>query len=234
MVRAYDARMDWLVSCACWWPSRSSPAWLAATSRSPGTTIARSHLDQRAARGREPVRHDREDRSIAVLVFGLLAMVAGDLSVGSDNGWLAASLALYVALGLLVPIVFLPRGRVFDAALADARQRGEVTPALTEAFLDSAVSFARHAELIIVAVIIGLMVLKPFHVVPRWARFCSLTCSGGLVVADQSSLRHVRPESLAPDRDRGWHGSRDRSDATARVKADGSSPPSRELHLQQS
>ena len=99
--------------------------------------------------------------SIAVLVFGLLAMVAGDLSV-SDNGWLVASLALYVALGLLVPIVFLPRGRVFDAALADARQRGEVTPALTEAFRDSAVTFARNAELIIVAVIIGLMVLKPF------------------------------------------------------------------------
>ena len=99
--------------------------------------------------------------SIAVLVFGLIAMVVGDLSL-SDNGWLVASLALYVALGLLVPIVFLPRGRAFDAALADAKQRGEVTPELAEAFRDPAVALARTAELVVVAVIIGLMVLKPF------------------------------------------------------------------------
>ena len=68
--------------------------------------------------------------SVAVLALGIIAMIVGDLSP-SDNGWLVASLALYVALGLLVPIVFLPRGRVFDAALADAKQRGEVTPELT-------------------------------------------------------------------------------------------------------
>lgn len=99
--------------------------------------------------------------SIAVLVLGLLATVLGDLSL-SDNAWLVASLVLYVALGLLVPIVFLPRGRAFDAALADARQRGEVTPELTQAFRDPAVAFARNTELVVVAVIIGLMVLKPF------------------------------------------------------------------------
>ena len=99
--------------------------------------------------------------SIAVLAFGLLATVLGDLSL-SDNGWLVASLVLYVAIGLLVPIVFLPRGRVFDAALADARERGEVTAELTRALHDPAVAFARNAELVVVAVIVGLMVLKPF------------------------------------------------------------------------
>lgn len=99
--------------------------------------------------------------SIAVLVFGIIAMAVGDLSL-SDNGWLAASLALYVTLGLLVPIVFLPRGRAFEAALADARRRGEVTSELTEALSDPAVAFARTAELVVVAVIIALMVLKPF------------------------------------------------------------------------
>jgi uncharacterized membrane protein len=98
--------------------------------------------------------------SVAVLALGIIAMIVGDLSP-SDNGWLVASLALYVALGLLVPIVFLPRGRLFDAALADAEQRGEVTPELTQAFRDPAVAFARNAELVVVAVIIGLMVLKP-------------------------------------------------------------------------
>ena len=98
--------------------------------------------------------------SVAVLALGIIAMIVGDLAP-SDNGWLIASLVLYVALGLLVPIVFLPRGRVFDAALADARRRGEVTPELTAAFRDPVVATARNAELVVVAVIIGLMVLKP-------------------------------------------------------------------------
>jgi uncharacterized membrane protein len=99
--------------------------------------------------------------SVAVLALGIIAMIVGGLSP-SENGWLVASLVLYVAMGILVPIVFLPRGRVFDAALADARQRGEVTPELTAAFGDTVVAFARNAELVVVAVIIGLMVLKPF------------------------------------------------------------------------
>ena len=99
--------------------------------------------------------------SVAVLALGIIAMVVGDLSP-SDNGWLIASLVLYVALGLLVPIVFVPRGRAFDAALDDARQRGDVTPELTAAFRDPIVALARDAELVVVAVIIGLMVLKPF------------------------------------------------------------------------
>jgi hypothetical protein len=59
-----------------------------------------------------------------------------------------------------VPIVFLPRGRVFDAVFADAKQRGELTPELTQAFRDPVVALARDAKLV-VAVIIGLMVLKP-------------------------------------------------------------------------
>jgi hypothetical protein len=99
--------------------------------------------------------------SIAVLVFGVIAMVVGDLSL-ADNGWLIASLALFVAIGLLVPTVFMPRGRVFERALADARRQGAVTPELSAAFHDRAVAIARNAELVIVVVIIGLMVLKPF------------------------------------------------------------------------
>jgi uncharacterized membrane protein len=99
--------------------------------------------------------------SVAVLALGIIAMIVGGLSP-SENGWLVASLVLYVAMGILVPIVFLPRGRVFEAALADARQRGEVTPELSAAFGDPVVASARNAELVVVAVIIGLMVLKPF------------------------------------------------------------------------
>ena len=99
--------------------------------------------------------------SLGVLVLGLLAMFIGELSL-SEHGWLVVSLVLYVTLGALVPLVFVPRGKVFDAAMAGARQHGEVTHELTTAFRDPVVSVARNAEMVAVVVIIALMILKPF------------------------------------------------------------------------
>ena len=72
------------------------------------------------------------------------------------------SLVLYLSIMPLVPLVFLPRGRVFEAALADARQRGTVTPDLSAALRDPQVAFARTYEAAIVGVVVALMVLKPF------------------------------------------------------------------------
>ena len=66
------------------------------------------------------------------------------------------------SLGVLVPLVFIPRGKEFDAAMAGARQLGEVTPELRTAFRDPFVSVARNAEMVAVVIIIALMVLKPF------------------------------------------------------------------------
>ena len=101
--------------------------------------------------------------SFGVLVLGLLAAWAeGQPLAGSDDWWLLTSLILFVGLGLLVPTVFLPRGKVFEGALADARQRGEVTPELRAAIRDPAVRNARAAELVVVAIILALMVTKPF------------------------------------------------------------------------
>ena len=54
------------------------------------------------------------------------------------------------------------RGRVFERALAEATERGEVTPELGVAFRDPAVAAARIYEVIVVALIILLMVEKPF------------------------------------------------------------------------
>jgi len=62
----------------------------------------------------------------------------------------------------LVPTVFLPHGRVFEGALEDARQRGKVTPELRTALRDPAVRNARAAEIVVVAIIMALMVTKPF------------------------------------------------------------------------
>jgi len=101
--------------------------------------------------------------SAAVLVLGLLAMWAQDRPLFQDGGyWLLVSLVLYLSIMPLVPLIFLPRGRIFEAALAQARQRGTVTADLSAAFRDPWVAFARTYEVVIVGVVVALMVLKPF------------------------------------------------------------------------
>jgi hypothetical protein len=101
--------------------------------------------------------------SIAVSLLGLLAAWAlGQPLAGTNNWWVLLSLLLFVAIGVLVPVVFLPHGKVFEHALADAKVKGEVTPELRGALRDPAVRNARAAELLVVAVIITLMVTKPF------------------------------------------------------------------------
>ncbi len=101
--------------------------------------------------------------SIAVFVAGLLAAWAEGIPLwGPGSGWLALALILFLSTLPLVPLIFLPRGKVFGAALADAQAQGKVTPALTEAFHDPAVAFARNYETVAIAVIVALMVVKPF------------------------------------------------------------------------
>jgi Predicted integral membrane protein (DUF2269) len=101
--------------------------------------------------------------SIALVVLGLLAAWAlGQPLAGSNDRRVLTSLPLFVAIGVLVPTVFLPHGKVFEHALADAKVRGEVTPELRTALRDPAVRNARSAELLGVAIIIVMMVTKPF------------------------------------------------------------------------
>jgi hypothetical protein len=105
--------------------------------------------------------------SIVVLGLGLLAAwlrgwpVLGILQGASVN-WLLVSLILYLTLAPLIIWVFLPRGRVFDLALRDARTEGRVTPALAAAFADPVVAAAHAWELAALGLIIALMVTKPF------------------------------------------------------------------------
>ena len=108
-------------------------------------------------------RHLVRTGSMLVLVFGILAWWAEELPLwGTGTRWVTISLIAFATMIPLVPLVFLPRGKVFDAALADAEAAGEVTPALTAAFHDPAVAAARWYELGVVAAIIVLMVTKPF------------------------------------------------------------------------
>lgn len=105
--------------------------------------------------------------SMAVLVAGLLTAWAQGWPIlgflqGSRTNWVLASLALYLSIMPLIPVVFLPRGRVFGAALDKAVQAGQVTPELTEAFHDRTVALAHAWEVVAIAAVVGLMVTKPF------------------------------------------------------------------------
>jgi hypothetical protein len=101
--------------------------------------------------------------SIAVLVAGLLAAWSQHRPLaGTGNWWLLISLIVFLSGIPLIPLVFLPRGRVFERALREAQAGGTVTPALTAALRDPAVQAARTYELVTLLVIITLMVTKPF------------------------------------------------------------------------
>ena len=102
-----------------------------------------------------------------VVLFGLTTAwlqgypILGFL-VGGATNWVLVSLLISLALTALVPIIFLPRGRIFEAAMADATGKGQVTPELRIAFADRQVAFARTTEAIGLVVLIALMVTKPF------------------------------------------------------------------------
>ena len=73
--------------------------------------------------------------------------------------WLPVSLLLFLS---IMPLVFPPRGRCSRRRSTARGARGDVTPELGGAFADPAVAFARRYEVVVVAVILALMVLKPF------------------------------------------------------------------------
>jgi Predicted integral membrane protein (DUF2269) len=101
--------------------------------------------------------------SLVVLVLGILTWWAEALPVwGAGTRWVTVSLLAFLTIVPLVPLVFLPRGKVFDAAMASADEAGRVTPELSSAFHDPVVAAARWYELAVVAFVIALMVTKPF------------------------------------------------------------------------
>jgi hypothetical protein len=105
--------------------------------------------------------------SIVVLLLGLVTTwlqgqpLFGFLQ-GARANWLLAVLVVYLSTFPLVPPVFLPRGKLFAAAVQKAEERGEVTPALRAAFADRLTVAAYGYELAAVMVVLVLMVAKPF------------------------------------------------------------------------
>ena len=105
--------------------------------------------------------------NILAIVFGLIlalairAPILGSLQ-GANTNWILASIVILAILLPLVPLVFLPRGKVFEAALLDASAKGTISPELRHQMADPVVGWAHRAEMSGVALIVFLMVVKPF------------------------------------------------------------------------
>jgi uncharacterized membrane protein len=104
-----------------------------------------------------------------LLVIGLGALLAwqggwpllGFLQ-GAATNWLLLTNLLLLAGLLLVPFVYIPRGKRFDQELQDAQAKGQVTPALIACLNDPVVKYAHWGEYVGLLIILALMVLKPF------------------------------------------------------------------------
>jgi uncharacterized membrane protein len=105
--------------------------------------------------------------SIFTLVFGVLLALMGGIPIfgflqGSTQNWLLVSNILLMVSIVMVPTVFLPRGKKFDSLLQVALAKGEITSELRAAMDDTVVKLAHLYEEISVIAIVILMVLKPF------------------------------------------------------------------------
>src|SRR5262249_4218181 len=105
--------------------------------------------------------------SQVVLLLGLLtAWLQGQPLLGFLQGarsnWLLVSLVLFVSMVPIIIVVLIPRRKQRHAALAAALRLGTITPELRAAVADKLVLGSRALELLIVAVILVLMILKPF------------------------------------------------------------------------
>ena len=105
--------------------------------------------------------------SILTLVFGVLLALMGGFPIfgflqGATQNWLLVSNILLVGAIVIIPTIFVPRGRKFEPMLQADLARGEISAELRAAMNDPVVRWAHIYEEVAVIVIVGLMVLKPF------------------------------------------------------------------------
>jgi len=133
--------------------------WTLLSRASHADDVEEAHLLTAAAR---PFERMVMAGSLLVLPAGLLAGWArGYPTLGLGTSWVLLATILYLTLVPLVPFVYLPRGRRFEAEMTAARAAGTVTAGLRAAFNDRRTSLARTYEVSAVLIIVGLMVLKP-------------------------------------------------------------------------
>ncbi len=105
--------------------------------------------------------------NFATILFGVIfavmigAPIFGFLQ-GAEKNWLLVTNVLLVLGSLNVPLIFLPRGKVYDKLLAEAIVKGEVTRELKDHLDDKVVKAAHLFEIAMLVFIVILMVFKPF------------------------------------------------------------------------
>ncbi len=140
---------------------RNLAASQAASGRDVQQVVALGHLSQ---------RFDRLmviPGSSAVLILGVLTALAGGWPIlgflqGARSNWVLVSILLFLTTIPLAIFVLAPRSKIREKALEDALSQGKLTPELAAALSDRAVRAGRTYELVIIAVIVVLMVTKPF------------------------------------------------------------------------
>ena len=105
--------------------------------------------------------------NFAVIVFGVIyglmihAPILGFLQ-GDSRNWLLVSNVLLLLGFFNIPLVFIPKGKLFDLALKDALAKGQMTPELHARMDDQTVRIVHFIELAVLGVITFLMVFRPF------------------------------------------------------------------------
>jgi uncharacterized membrane protein len=134
--------------------------WILLMRASRTDDVEHAHLLAEAA---SPFERTVQVSGTAIVVLGLLTAWAQEYPwLGLTTGWMLLSVLLIIPMLALVPLVFIPRGRAFESAMAEARAAGHVTDDLRTAWADPAVALARRYELAAVVLIVALMILKPF------------------------------------------------------------------------
>lgn len=105
--------------------------------------------------------------NMAVIVFGVILALSSGAPIlgfiqGASSNWLLVSNLLLITGFFIVPLIFLPRGKVFEAALEKALTAGQMTPELRTTLDDPIVKYAHIYEAVMLLVIVALMVFKPF------------------------------------------------------------------------
>ena len=85
-------------------------------------------------------------------MFGILTWWAEKLPLwGTGTRWVNVSLLIFLSNAPLVPLVFIPRGKVFEEALAGSVEAGTRTPVPPSEGSRMTVSFVKDSEIARVA-----------------------------------------------------------------------------------
>ena len=85
--------------------------------------------------------------NLVVIIVGVIVALMGGWPIfgflqGASANWLLVSNLILLAGIFVVPLVYLPRGKVFDKVLEEAKAQGRITPELIEVLDDPVVKRA--------------------------------------------------------------------------------------------